>query len=45
MATCGLDLKNTSWKISNRKCEQSVPVVADSRKTHLAYIDSLIRQR
>jgi len=45
MATCGLELNNTSWKISDQKCSKGAPVAEQKRKTDLVYLETLIKQR
>ena len=45
VATCGLELNNTSWKISDQKCSQGMPMAEEKRKTDLVYLETLIKQR
>ncbi|MBT7957405.1 MAG: hypothetical protein HN731_19560 [Rhodospirillaceae bacterium] len=39
VATCGFELNNTSWKISDKKCQQSVHLYAPKQRVSVAGLD------
>jgi len=43
VATCGFELNNTSWKISDKKCQQSVHKSTPKRSVSVAGLDLFLK--